>query len=105
MNEQRFLRGAPADSGLMTAWLASGGALEMQVDVRAADSRRHGAGSDQGLAAGTPTTGGPECPGAWVNDGLQARRYTTYGDCVEDGLHAGGPSVYIMARYGCAGDI
>lgn len=144
MSEQNFFRAESAGPDLMAAWMASGGALDAlsDVDTRAARSRRREAGGDDGLAAGTPTTGGPECPGALVNDGLQASRYTTYGDCVEDelqasgptqrvyacisidvglqasgsvahplhgcaddGLQAGGPSVYIMARYGCVGDI
>ncbi|MBE0531023.1 MAG: hypothetical protein IH626_09355 [Rhodospirillales bacterium] len=98
MNEQKFFCGeATGPSDLMAAWLASGGAADAQLDAHAAHSRQRGAGSDDGLAAGTPTTGGPECPGAWVNDGLQAHRYTTYGDCVEDELLAGGPTRYVYA--------
>lgn len=113
MNEQKFLREESVGSDLMSAWLASGGACDMQVDAYATPSRQRGAGSDDGLAAGTPTTGGPECPGAWVNEGLQAHRYTTYGDCVDDRLvahryttygdcvddelQAGGPTRYVFA--------
>jgi len=95
MSEQKFFCGeATCPSDLMAAWLASGGALD---DAHAAHSRQRGAGRDDGLAAGTPTTGGPECPGLWINDGLQARRYTTYGDCVGDELQAGGPTRYVYA--------
>lgn len=99
MSEQKFFRVESAVPDLMAAWLASGGALDAlsDVDARAARSRRCGTSGDDGLVAGTPTTGGPECPGAWVNDGLQARRYTTYGDCIEDELLAGGPTRYVYA--------
>lgn len=99
MSEQEFSRMESAGPDLMAAWLASGGALDAHsgVEARAARSRQRGAGGDDGLVAGTPTTGGPECPGSWVNDGLQARRYTTYGDCVEDELQAGGPTRYVYA--------
>ena len=75
MDEQGFVYGKSiaGPSAMMAAWLTSGGAVEVLagVDAGAACSRRE------------PLSG---------DDGLRAHRYTTYGDCADDGLQAGVPT-------------
>ena len=90
MNEHIIAQGAEA-SALMAMWRASGGAVEALADRRAACGRRDDASGDDGLQLqGTsPTHYLTNCG---IEDGLQAHRYTTYGDCVDDGLLAGAPT-------------
>jgi len=80
----------------MAAWVASGGAIEAPTD--AAANGTHGASGDDGVGASGPTSLQGGCR---LDDGLRARRYTTYGDCVDDGLRAAAPTgLHPMCRGG-----
>lgn len=98
-----------ASSGLMAAWLASGGAAEVAGwDERAA-------GADDRLQAGGVTRNPMSCvegrlqaggvtrnPMSCVEDGLQAHRPTSsILSCVEEGLQAGSIT---RSPFGCVDD-